>query len=169
MTLRQLARHVVNAAAIFAVFVVLVRLAPDGYEKHAEMRCDNSGLPTAVFPDIVKCGAAQVGERRGCSCVRPEAEWTKWYHLGFMPVATAIAAFILLTGPFSVRLIVLNLSVALAIIAYAIYSVTTDPAYAMVMHLVPFEVLAFCGGISILYALMHIARHLLGQGRKHAT
>ena len=169
MAPRQLVRHVGNAAAIFAVFVVLVRLAPDGYEKHAEMLCDNSRLPTAVFPDIVKCGAAQVGERRGCSCVRPEADWTKWYHLGFMPVTTAITAFILLTGSFSVRLIVLNLSVALAIIAYAIYNVTTDPAYAMVMPLVPFEVLAFCVGISIIYTVMHMARHFLGRSRKHAT
>jgi hypothetical protein len=146
----------------------LLLLSPDPAVKRAELQCDYPGPPTAVFPDMMKCVEAQVGKWRGCACRRPDNIWARWYVFGLVPILTAIAGLLLLSGSLRLRLVLLNVAVALAIIVETIYSLMRDPAVGMVIPLMPLFLLGFCAATSVIFALMHFAREFLTRRAKAA-
>src|SRR4051812_8874964 len=91
-------RNVAGTVAVFAAFFGLLQVAPEPSLKDAQLRCDYPGPPTAVFPDMATCAAAQEGKWRSCGCHRPDNVWSSWYVFGLVPVVTSVAGLLLLGG-----------------------------------------------------------------------
>ena len=173
MALSRIWLNALSTIAVFLTFLGLLLLSPDPALERAELRCDYPGPPTAVFPNMAKCVEAQIGKWRGCGChrpdnVRPDNVSTSWYGFGLVPVATAIAGLLVLSGSLCLRLVLLNVAVALALIVGTVYSLARDPAVGMVVPLTPFFLLGFCAGTSIIFAVMHFTREFLVKRAKKA-
>ena len=164
----RILQNALSTVAVFAVFFGLLLLSPDPAVERAELRCDYPGPPTAVFPNMAKCVEAQVGKWRSCGCHRPDNVWASLYVFGFVPVAAAIVAFLLLSGSLRLRLVLLNVAVTLAIIVETAHSLARDPAVAMVIPLIPLFVLGFCIGTSVIFTAMHFGREFLIRRAKVA-
>ena len=166
MATSRILLNALSTAAVFAVFFGLLLLSPDPSLERAELRCDYPGPPTAIFPNMTKCVEAQVGKWRSCGCHRPDNVWARWYVFGLVPVAAAVAALLLLSGSLRLRLVLLNVAVALAVIVETLYSLARDPAVAMAIPVMPLFLLGFCVGTSVIFAAMHLGREFLARRTK---
>jgi hypothetical protein len=161
MALSATLRNAAGTAAVFAVFFGALQIAPDQAQKHAELRCDYPGPPTAVFSDMAQCVAAQKGKWQFCGCHRPHSVWASLYVFGLVPVATAVAGVLLLVGRLPLRLALLNVPVIVAIVIITFRSVQTDPAASIAVPFVPFLLLGFCLATSAAFLAMHFKPQLL--------
>jgi hypothetical protein len=161
MELSRIWLSAVSTIAVFATFFGLLLLSPEPSVEHAELRCEYPGAPAAVFPNMAKCVEAQVGKWRRCGCHRPDNVWASRYVFGFVPVAAALVGFLLLRGSLPLRLVLLNVAVALAIVVEVLHSLARDPAVGMVVPFVPLLILGFCAGTSVFFAIMHFSREFL--------
>jgi hypothetical protein len=148
--------NLLSTVTVFLCLFGLIAMAPDAHKEETELRCDISGTAKAVFPSMNAC----VDESRrigACACHRVENKWTSWYVFGVAPLLATVLAYFLLTGTLSIRLLLLNVAVADAILAQSIWSLFVDPAAVMIVPLIPAFVAGFCAGTSILFLVLHFA------------
>jgi hypothetical protein len=152
-----MARNVFGLVAVYFTFSFLLILSPEYARKEAELSCINGSefKTAAVFPNIVACGEAARPRESECFCFRPRNEWYLWYVLSVVPVLATIVGYAVLHGPLSIRLLLLNVAIAAAIITETVRRVLSDPAAGMGLPFVPFVITGFCVGASLLYVLIH--------------
>jgi hypothetical protein len=104
LDLRELVVLVVLAAAYCVCFFI----EPDWNVTEAHRLCD--GEPTQVFESMSACA---VGQRPGCTCMRPESPWAYVFWLVMLP-SIGIAAAVLLRSNLLPSAVLLTVALAAA-------------------------------------------------------
>ena len=159
MTVPTVWRNPLSTLAVFLCLVGLIAIAPASHKLETELRCDASGSAKAVFSTMDAC--VEESRRIGaCGCHSIENNWARWYVLGVAPLVATVLANLLLAGSLLRRLALLNLAVASAVLAQFVWSLSIDPAAAMVVPLIPAFVGGFCAGATVVFLLLHFARRM---------
>src|SRR5262245_12061909 len=114
----RIALAVLSILLIAGIFQ-LWKAGPDFNHRYAEFSCGGHDAPVeATFPDMAACSAQMSRDARYCACSRPENPLAYAFFFGFVPLATALAATVLLRGTFAQRLLQFCVSMILAVFGF---------------------------------------------------